>query len=105
MTCWKTGSTAWGTSASGMAMKSYCMAGPFITISADTQAGGATVRSDRRAASRGERTTEAPTVSSSQTDEDAARADRVQLRPNPAVPVALAHEPCPAPPGFRLEQG
>jgi hypothetical protein len=63
-----TGSTVWGISASSMAMKSCCMARPFITTLADTQGDGATGRSARRAASRDGRTTEAPAASSSQSE-------------------------------------
>src|SRR5262245_17025872 len=81
------------------------MVGPFLTKSADTQGDGAKGRSVRRAASRDERTTEAPGTSSSQMDEDAAQPDRVQIRPGPAVPEAPAHAPGQESPEFRLERG
>src|SRR5262249_16429287 len=54
-------------------------AAPGITTAADTQGGGAVTQSALRATSRGERTKEAPAVSSSQSDEGAARADQVRL--------------------------
>src|SRR5947209_7398964 len=77
------------------------MVGPFITRVADTQAGGAATQSARREAARDGHTRVAPAASSSQTDEDAARADPVRLRPGPAVPVELAHAPCPGSPALR----
>src|SRR6266542_2302056 len=80
------------------------MVGPFLTRAADTQAGGAATRSALRATFRDVRTTEAPAVSSSQTDEDAERADPVRPRPGRAVPEVPAHALCPAPLGFRLER-
>src|SRR5262249_24538923 len=74
---------------------------PSLTTSADTRGGGGAGRSARRAASRGGRTTRAPSVSSSQTGAGAAPADRVLLRPGRAVPVAPADAPGPAPPVVR----
>src|SRR5262249_4036338 len=83
--------------------KSSAMIGPFLTTSADTPGGGAAGRSARRAASRGGRSTAAPSALSSQKGAGAAPADRVLLRPGQGVPEAPADAPGPAPTAVRRE--
>src|SRR5258708_4594249 len=81
------------------------MVGPFVTKAADSQAGGAAIRSVPHEPPRAAHTTAAPTVSSSPKGAASERARQVRFRPGLRVRDAPAHEPGRKRLGFQFDWG